>query len=372
MIRDRLEPVVDTAQWGFQWRPVGVPVLTRVRMRWPAVLWANRQLQLARNRQARGKLDDAAAHVYRALRALDGGPPTLLAAEVAYTTAQIECGRARYPRSAAHFECAALVLSALPPSGDRDRRLADVHIGLADVHRRTGRYAEASAALTAARKLAGGPDPAIVMLLGVVAKEQGRFGDAARHYGRLARTPLDPSDAATLHHNLAGLANAQYRYGVAERHARRALLLRRADPRATAVAVAADMAVLAAAVAGQHRHDEARRLFGRALAACRAAQPARHYEVAGYLHGLAGIEHDCGDLTAAEPLYREALAIKQRLLGPAHPGIALIMSNLAILLRDTGREHEAASYFRCALMITEHPAPGPARTVRTLQPIPVA
>jgi tetratricopeptide (TPR) repeat protein len=229
-----------------------------------------------------------------------------------------------------------------------DRRIVDVHIGQAEVHRHHGRYAEAAAALDAARKLVPGHDPAITMLQGVVAKEQGRFGDAERHYATLDRNRLNHSETATLHHNLADLANARYRYAVAERHARLALMLRGTDPWATAVDVARDEAVLAAAVAGQHRYDEARHLFGRALAACRTAQPSRHHEVAGQLHNLAGIEHDCGRLAAAEPLYREALAIRQWLFGPAHPGVKLIISNLAILLRDLGRRDEAASYFRYA------------------------
>jgi tetratricopeptide (TPR) repeat protein len=197
-------------------------------------------------------------------------------------------------------------------------------------------------------------DPAIVMLLGVLATDTGRFGEAARHYASLARTRLSHSDTATLHHNLAGLANAEYRYAEAEQHARQALLLRRADPRATAVDVARDVAILAAAFAGQHRHDEARDLFGQVMAACRAAQPIRHYEVAACLYNLAGIEQDCGDLAAAELLYRQALAIKQRLIGPVHPEVALIMNNMAILLRDLGRKDEAADYFQRALTITEH------------------
>jgi tetratricopeptide (TPR) repeat protein len=255
--------------------------------------------------------------------------------------------------AARQFERAVALLDALPPGGDRDRRRADVHIGLAEVHRRGGRYAAATAALTAARDLVGRHDPAIVMLLAVIAKDQGRLGEAAMRLGRLERARLTASEAAALEHHLADLANAQYRFVAAEEHARRALRLRRSDPRSTAVDVAQDVAVLAAAVAGQHRYDEARFLFGRALAACRAAQPARRYEIAGHLHNLAGIEHDCGRLAVAEVLYREALAIKRSLLGPAHPEVALLLTTLAILLRDLGCKDEAADHFRQALDITE-------------------
>jgi tetratricopeptide (TPR) repeat protein len=305
MIRERREDVAE---------PVGRR--SRVRVRWAATQ-AKRRLGRARHWQALGRFDDAAQQ----------------------------------------FERAAELLEALPPDGKRDRRLADVHIGLADVHRRTGRYADAEAALTVARGLVHRHDPAIVMLRAVVAKAQGRLGEAAMHYGRLVeRVRLTDSDSAELQHNLADLANAQYRYVDAEEHARRALLLRRADPRAAAVDVAQDMAVLAAAVAGQHRYDEARALLGQALVVCRAAQPARQYEIAGHLRTLAGIEHDCGRLPVAESLYREALAITRNLFGPAHPEVALLMTNLAILLRDLGCKDEAASHFRQALAITESTA----------------
>jgi tetratricopeptide (TPR) repeat protein len=337
-------------------RPGGVPILNRAHIRWSAMR-ASHRLRLARHWQARGQLDDAARHAYRATLALDGCPPAVVSADVAYLTAQIECGRARYPRSEAQFERAAEILTVLPPGADRDRRLANVHIGLADLHRRGGRYVEAAAALAAARRLVHRHDPAIVMLLGRIATEEGRFVDAAQHYARLEQARLNHSDTATLHRNLADLANAQYRFADAERYAQRALHMRRADPHATAVDVAQDVAVLAAALAGQHRYGEARHLFGQALATYRTAQPIRHDEIAMCLYNLAGIEHDGGYLRAAAPLYRDALAIKQRLFEPTHPDIVLIMSNLAIVLRDIGYRDEAASYFEQALVIAEYTFP---------------
>jgi len=331
----------------------GVPVLTPARTRWASTR-ARRRLHLARCWQARGELDEAAVHAYRAMRALHRGAPAGLAAEVAYTAAQIECGRGRYAASRAHFERAAHLLDAVPRTDQRDRRRADVHIGLADLHRRGRRYVEAAAALTAARRLVPAPDPAVVMLLGVLATEQGRFGEAARHFATLAPVRLTHSQAATLQHNLGNLANAEYRFADAERHARQALHARRAVGGATAADAAQDVAVLGAAVAGRQRYDEARQLFGHAIAACRAARPLRRHELALHLHSLAGIEHDCGNLAAAEPLYLEALAIKHQLLGPAHPEVALIMTNLAILLRALERPDEAANCFRRALAIVEH------------------
>ncbi|MEE8199821.1 MAG: tetratricopeptide repeat protein [Candidatus Acidoferrales bacterium] len=44
----------------------------------------------------------------------------------------------------------------------------------------------------------------------------------------------------------------------------------------------------------------------------------------------------------AEPLYRRALAIREKILGPDHPRVALVLENYATLLRQTGREPQAA------------------------------
>jgi hypothetical protein len=39
----------------------------------------------------------------------------------------------------------------------------------------------------------------------------------------------------------------------------------------------------------------------------------------------------------AEPLYRRALAITEKSLGPEHPNVAIRLNNLAVLLSDTNR-----------------------------------
>ena len=47
-------------------------------------------------------------------------------------------------------------------------------------------------------------------------------------------------------------------------------------------------------------------------------------------------------LADAEPLYKRALAIKEKTLGPEHPHVAKALANYAALLRRTGRSTEAA------------------------------
>jgi hypothetical protein len=87
--------------------------------RWSPVR-AGRRLQLARYWQTQDDLDEAAVHAYHAMRLLDGRPPSVLAADVAYTTAQVERDCARYLESRRHFEHAAGVLDGLARGSDRD------------------------------------------------------------------------------------------------------------------------------------------------------------------------------------------------------------------------------------------------------------
>ncbi len=76
---------------------------------------------------------------------------------------------------------------------------------------------------------------------------------------------------------------------------------------------------------------------------------------------------DQGNNTEAEPLYRRALEIREKQLGPNHPDVAQSLNNLAELLRAQGNYAEAEPLYRRALEIFEkslgkdHPN---AKTVR--------
>ncbi|MEU7141629.1 tetratricopeptide repeat protein [Nocardia sp. NPDC046473] len=341
-----------------------------IRYRWRAGC-IRRRLQLARYWQSKGDLDEAVGHGRRALRlarAASSGP-TLLDAEAALTVAGIELDRAEYPAATAHLADAARWLEQIPETAERDRLLARVLVALADCHRRTGDYWQAEHALGRARPLAeaaGGALPAAVLTqLGITAKELGAFDRAAQQYARLRQlydeTGATPAEFAALSHNLAGLAHARGDYLDAETHARRAVDTRRSGSHTNPVDLAQDLAVLAAALAGQDRHEEARTLLHEALAICRAARPPRQYEIAVQLHNLAAIEQTLGDTDTAERHYRQALTIKERLLGSEHPEIALLTNNLATLLHQQERHAEAVAYQHRALSIAtrtfapEHP-----------------
>ena len=52
--------------------------------------------------------------------------------------------------------------------------------------------------------------------------------------------------------------------------------------------------------------------------------------------------HAQGKYAEAEPLYRRALAIREKALGPEHPDVAKTLENYAELLRKANRKAEAA------------------------------
>ena len=60
------------------------------------------------------------------------------------------------------------------------------------------------------------------------------------------------------------------------------------------------------------------------------------------LNNLALLYRAQGKYTEAEPLFRRALAVWEKALGPEHPNVAMALENYAALLRKTNRAAEAA------------------------------
>jgi len=66
-----------------------------------------------------------------------------------------------------------------------------------------------------------------------------------------------------------------------------------------------------------------------------------HPNLPASLNNLAELYREQGKYSEAEPLYRRALAILEKTLGPEHPKVATVLENLAILLRKSDQEKEA-------------------------------
>ncbi|MGI9174442.1 MAG: tetratricopeptide repeat protein [Rhodothermales bacterium] len=101
-------------------------------------------------------------------------------------------------------------------------------------------------------------------------------------------------------------------------------------------------------------YDAAEPLFKESLAIRRRLyRVASHPDVAESLHGLAGIYHRKGRYAEAEPLYREALRQRRVLYGNHHAIVAKNLEHMGWLLRFKGQYDEADEAFREALAIHE-------------------
>ncbi|MBK7837542.1 MAG: tetratricopeptide repeat protein [Candidatus Obscuribacter sp.] len=68
-----------------------------------------------------------------------------------------------------------------------------------------------------------------------------------------------------------------------------------------------------------------------------------HPKVAESLNNLGWLYHQNGNHARAESLYKRAIEIWERALGPDHSFVAACLENYADLLRKTNRGNEAVS-----------------------------
>ncbi|MCH7921671.1 MAG: tetratricopeptide repeat protein [Nitrospinae bacterium] len=103
------------------------------------------------------------------------------------------------------------------------------------------------------------------------------------------------------------------------------------------------------------RYDEAKAesLYKRALAIREKALGPDHPLVAQSLNNLAALYLQKGKYTKAEPLFERALAIREKALGPDHPHVATSLNNLAALYLQKGKYTKAEPLFERALAIRE-------------------
>lgn len=72
------------------------------------------------------------------------------------------------------------------------------------------------------------------------------------------------------------------------------------------------------------------------------------------LNEVAVFHRDAGRYEGAEPLYRRALEVRERVLGKEHPYTLTSVNNLALLLESKGDYKGAEQLFRCSLEASEH------------------
>jgi len=110
--------------------------------------------------------------------------------------------------------------------------------------------------------------------------------------------------------------------------------------------VAATLNNLGITLAALGHPEEARPLLESSLAIFTKALGPEHPQVCFPMAGLAELDHRAGDLPRAEEEFRRALAIGEKGLGKDHPELAEILRPYAALLRELGRNAEAAAMER--------------------------
>jgi tetratricopeptide (TPR) repeat protein len=89
------------------------------------------------------------------------------------------------------------------------------------------------------------------------------------------------------------------------------------------------------------QYAEAEPLLKQAMAIRRTALGEQHPAYATSLNNLAGLYDAMGRHAEAEPLYQQAMEIYRTALGERHPDYAGSLHNLAVLYQETGRHAEA-------------------------------
>lgn len=134
------------------------------------------------------------------------------------------------------------------------------------------------------------------------------------------------------------------------------------------------LASLLNAVASFHldagRFAAAEPLFRRALDVRERTLGPEHPDTLSSLNNLAYVLDSIADYAGAEPLYRRALEAEERLRGPDHPSTLCVLNNLAFLLANQGKNSGAEALYRRALAASEGvlgpDAPGTLFTVNNL------
>ena len=186
----------------------------------------------------------------------------------------------------------------------------------------------------------------VLTALGVALNEQGRFAEAEDAYRRAltAARAIRPADRAAIlaaEENIAVELQNQARYAEAERAYAAILTARRMMPGSDAL-MATTLNRLAATIGAQGRRAEAEPLLREALALRLKALGEGDALVAQSYNTLAINLEQAGRFAEAEPLYRRALAIRRTLFGDADASVATTLSNLALNLQHQGNEEKLA------------------------------
>ncbi|MFD3537455.1 tetratricopeptide repeat protein [Streptomyces sp. NPDC058664] len=236
---------------------------------------------------------------------------------------------------------------------------------LGGLYRIQGRYDQAEKALRRALAVADDePDIPVAALtgtcneLGILFKYTGKFDEAETFYRR-ALDLLEEAgigeglSAASLFHNLSGLAHSRRDFAAAAEPGRRAVAIRERVLGPEHVQVALDKAALAPVLIELDELDEADELLTSALAVIEKTYGPEHYETGVALGNLAALAYKRAQYSRAEELFHRCLRLKEQTLGLGHPELAVTLNNLAVFARRGGDFFHARELWERASAILE-------------------
>jgi len=188
--------------------------------------------------------------------------------------------------------------------------------------------------------------------LGMIGKYSGHFDEAERAYLEALRLfkrcapGAGSARAASVLHNLGGLAHARGRFVEAAAFARRGIAVRESAGGTGSVQLIDDRAALAAILVDLGHLDEARAALLDVVALRETPTHADPVEVAVALHNLGSLHFRSGLVTEARQTLERTLALKQKTLAPGHPDLAITLHNLACCLAQLGEPEAAAHHFQ--------------------------
>jgi len=117
--------------------------------------------------------------------------------------------------------------------------------------------------------------------------------------------------------------------------------------------VAQSLISLAGLYESTGRYADAEPLYKRALEIREKIRGSEHPDTAIVLRVLAELYRVTGRHAEAEPLYKRALEIREKAYGKKHPAVALILKNLAFLYAATERHPESQNLFKRGISIDD-------------------
>ena len=291
--------------------------------------------------------------------------PDVIAATEALGTVLRE--RGAYDRAIATFESAVRVREL---AGRDTAGLAESLHDLASSHFYAGHLAAADsldrAALLVFRRVYGARHPRVadvLMNLGAVADEQGRYHDAERYYGEglaIVRGwygEAHPETASDLT-MLARTYIKEDKLGVADSLLRSALAIRERVYGLSHPQVASTVNELGSLALRRKQYDVAEAAFRRMLAIYESAYGHEHYLQGIAKSNLGSVYLARRDFARSEQSLREALGIFLRTLGPVHLNTGIAHVKLGRTLLQAGRFTDAEHELRTGHdILGEHASP---------------